>query len=133
MCGVGRGYEIWDMGYQMRLWVRWKEEGGRRTLLLRARILVRWVRRDGGEVLRYKNNGRQGRGVGDKCGYEGPIGFGWRESEGHWDKFVFCDFYAVLYFYGQHWTYNWSIDSHKSVHDVSGLFCTGDEYEGSWI
>ena len=47
-------------------------------------------------MLRYKNNGRQDRGFGDECGYEGPIGFGSRESEGHSDKFEFCDFYAVL-------------------------------------
>ena len=94
------GYGIWDMGYQMRLWERSKVEEGRRTLLLRARILMRWVRREGGKCYATRINGRQDRGFGDECGYEGPIGFGWRESEGHWDKFEFCDLYAVLYFYG---------------------------------
>lgn len=65
------------MGYQMRLWVRSKVEGGRRTLLLRARILVRWVRREG--VKCYASNATRTTGVriadsGINVATKGPSG-----------------------------------------------------------
>ena len=82
---------MWDMGCGISNAAVGKESGGRRKADAAAKsaYLGAVGAEGGGEVLRYKNNGRQDRGFGDKRGYEGPIGFGWRESEGHWDKFEF--------------------------------------------
>lgn len=68
------GCGMWDMGYQMRLWVRSKVEGGRRTLLLRARILVRWVRREGGKCYATRTTGVRIADSGINVATKGPSG-----------------------------------------------------------